>query len=448
VETFDYVVIGAGSGGLASARRAARHGARVALVEPGPLGGTCVNVGCVPKKVMWNAAECAEWLADAGSYGFEVTPPKLDWATLKRGRDAYVERLKAIYARSIELDGVQLVVGRARFVATGTLQVGDRQLAAPAILIATGGRPSVPGVPGAELGITSDGFFELESRPDRVAVVGGGYIAVELAGVLAALGSDVSLFLRGERLLNGFDELLSSTLASEMAASGISFMSTHELQSVTRDADGTLAVVAQHQRKHSGFDTLIWATGRVANTEGLGLDVAGVALGAGGEVRVDDFQVTSAPGVFAVGDVTGRRQLTPVAVAAGRLLADRLFGGKPDARLDYTGIPSVVFSHPPIGSVGLTEVEARELYGDEVKVYTTRFTNMRFAVTARKPKTAMKLVCVGPQQKVVGLHSIGTGSDELLQGFAIAMKLGATKADFDRTLAIHPTAAEELVTMT
>jgi glutathione reductase (NADPH) len=433
---------------LASARRAARHGAKVALVERGRLGGTCVNVGCVPKKLMWNAAECAEWLEDAADYGFETATVKLDWAKLKRARDGYVERLNGIYARNLQLDRVELLQGHARFVAPGELSVGTRQVSAKAILVATGGRPYVPSVPGAELGLSSDGFFGLEARPERVAVVGGGYIAVELAGVFGALGSDVTLFLRGQRLLTGFDEILSSTLASEMAASGISLMSAHELQSLVRESDGTLSAVAAHGKKHTGFDALIWATGRIPNSDDLGLETAGVRLGARGEVLVDDVQATNVPGVFAVGDVTGRKQLTPVAIAAGRHLSDRLFGGKPDARLDYDGIPTVVFSHPPIGTVGLTETEARDLYGDDVKVYSTRFTNMRFGVTQRKPKTAMKLVCVGPQEKVVGLHSIGAGSDELLQGFAVAMKLGATKADFDRTVAIHPTAAEELVTLT
>ncbi len=448
VTTYDYLVIGGGSGGLASARRAARHGARVGLVALGPLGGTCVNVGCVPKKVMYNAAECAEWLRDAEAYGFDPQTVKLDWAALRRARDAYIERLTSVYARNLELDRVELVRGRARFVEPGALEVDGRRLEAPHILVATGGRPNVPEVPGAELGMTSDDFFQLSTQPARVAIAGSGYIAVELAGVLSALGSDVTLFLRGERLLSSFDEMLSTTLASEMTAAGISLMSAHELTSVVRDAKGTLTVAALHDRQHTGFDALFWATGRVPNTDGLGLEAAGVGLGARAEVLVDAFQSTNVPGVYAVGDVTGKAQLTPVAIAAGRLLADRLFGGKPEARLDYESIPSVVFSHPPIGSVGLTEVEARELYGDDVKVYSARFTNMRFALTERKPKTAMKLVCVGVHEKVVGLHSVGVGSDELLQGFAVAMKLGATKADFDRTVAIHPTAAEELVTMT
>jgi len=447
VQTYDYLVIGAGSGGMASARRAARYGAKVALIERGRLGGTCVNVGCVPKKVMWNAAECAEWLKDAADYGFQVGATQLDWATLKRARDEYVARLNGVYERNVELEGITLLRGAARFVAPDTLQVEGEQLFAKAILIATGGRPNVPMLPGAELGVTSDGFFELESRPRRVAVVGAGYIAVELAGVFSALRSDVTLFLRGGRLLSGFDDMLSSTLASEMSAAGISLMAAHELKSVTRGADGTLSVEALHGKHHTGFDALIWATGRIANSDDLGLDNIGVRLGAKNEVLVDDFQATNVAGVYAVGDVTGRKQLTPVAIAAGRYLADRLFGGKPDAKLDYDGIASVVFSHPPIGTVGLTEAEARELYGDEVKIYGTRFTNMRFGITQRKPKTAMKLVCVGPQEKVVGLHCIGAGSDELMQGFAVALKMGATKADFDRTVAIHPTAAEELVTL-
>jgi glutathione reductase (NADPH) len=448
LETFDYVVLGAGSGGLASARRAVRHGAKVAIVSLGPLGGTCVNCGCVPKKILWNAAECAEWLSDASDYGFEAPTAKLDWAKLKSARDAYVERLRQVYARSLELDAITLLRGRARFIERGVVEVGERKLSAKAILVATGARPSVPAVQGAELGLTSDDFFELEAQPGRVAIVGAGYIAVELACVLAALGSDVTLVLRGERLLSGFDEMLSASLASEMTDSGINLLASHELESVAREADGSLTIMAQHARKHSGFDAVIWATGRSPNADDLGLELVGVERGQRGEIRVDQLQATSAEGVFAVGDVTGQRQLTPVAIAAGRKLADRLFGGQPEARLDYTGIPSVVFSHPPIGTVGLTEAEARELYADEVKVYTTRFTNMRFGVTTRKPKTAMKLVCVGPAQKVVGLHTIGAGSDELLQGFAVALKLGATKADFDRTVAIHPTAAEELVTMT
>jgi glutathione reductase (NADPH) len=446
LETFDYLVLGGGSGGLASARRAVRHGAKVALVASGPLGGTCVNAGCVPKKIMWNAAECAEWLKDAADYGFEAAPGRFDWAKLKRARDAYVQRLNEIYARNLELDAITLVRGRARFVEPGVVAVGERRLASKAILIATGGRPSVPVVPGAELGLTSDDFFELKAQPARVAIVGAGYIAVELAGVLAALGSDVTLLLRGERLLSGFDEMLSAGLTSEMTEAGINLLSSHELETVTREPDGTITIAAQRERKHTGFDALIWATGRVPNSDDLGLELAGVERGERNEVRVDDFQAASAQGVYAVGDVTGRRQLTPVAIAAGRKLADRLFGGQADARLDYADIPSVVFSHPPIGTVGLTEAEARELYG-EVKVYTTRFTNMRFGVTTRKPKTAMKLVCAGATQKIVGLHTIGAGSDELLQGFAVAVRLGATKADFDRTVAIHPTAAEELVTM-
>jgi glutathione reductase (NADPH) len=417
------------------------------LVEAGTLGGTCVNVGCVPKKVMWNAAECAEWLRDAAEYGFDVSVPEVTWSKLKAARDAYVQRLNGIYARNLELDRVALWQGHGSFMGRDTIRVGEQELRAGAILVATGARPSIPALPGAELGLTSDGFFELTARPERVAIVGAGYIAVELAGVLCALGSDVTLLLRGERLLSGFDELLSTTLASEMTSAGISLLSSHDLSAVARDSDGSISVVAQHGRKHTGFDALLWATGRSPNTERLALEVPGVALGPGGRIEVDGYQATSAPGVYAVGDVTGKRQLTPVAIAAGRRLADRLFGGQPQARLDYDGIPSVVFSHPPIGTVGLTEVEARELYGSEVKVYSTRFTNMRFAVTERKPKTAMKLVCVGPDEKVVGLHSIGAGSDELLQGFAVAMKLGATKADFDRTVAIHPTAAEELVTM-
>ncbi|MFO0570633.1 MAG: glutathione-disulfide reductase [Polyangiaceae bacterium] len=445
--TWDYLVIGGGSGGIASARRARQYGARTLLVERGPLGGTCVNVGCVPKKIMWNAAGLAEALADAEDYGFDVDVAGFDWGRMKAKRDAYVARLNGIYAANLERSGVERVSGHARFVGPRRVEVNGEVHSAEHVLIATGGRPLVPAVPGADHGITSDGFFALERRPERVAIVGAGYIAAEIAGVLAALGSEVTLLLRREQLLMRFDATLREVLMAEMAAEGINILSCVHLERVERAANGELELRGTRGEKLGGLDCVIWATGRVPNTQDLGLDVAGVELDAGGHVRVDERQDTSADGVHAVGDVTGRALLTPVAIAAGRHLADRLFGGQNEAKLDYSQVPTVVFTHPPIGTVGLTEDEARERWGDGVRVFSSRFTNLYHALTERKTSSVVKLVCVGARLEIVGMHVIGIGADELTQGFAVAMRMGATKADFDRTIAIHPTAAEELVTL-
>lgn len=444
---YDYLVIGRGSGGIASARRAAEHGARVGLIEAGRLGGTCVNVGCVPKKIMWNAAVVAETLEDAEGFGFDVDVAGFDWARLKHGRDAYVERLNGIYARNLEASRVERISGRARFVGRGVVEVDGVRYEGERVLIATGGRPKVPEVPGAEHGITSDGFFALEGKPRRVAIVGAGYIAVELAGVLNALGSEVTLLLRREQLLRRFDSSLREALMSEMAKAGVNVLSCIHLARVERAEDGTLSLASTSEERIAGLDCLIWAVGRVPNTDGLGLDAIGVELDREGHVRVDEWQATNVEGTFALGDVAGKWLLTPVAIAAGRRLADRLFGGQSDARLDYSDIPSVVFSHPPLGTVGLTEEEARDRWGDEVHVFSSRFTNLYHAVTERRTSSMMKLVTVGPERRVVGIHAFGIGADELIQGFAVALRMGATKADFDRTVAIHPTAAEELVTL-
>lgn len=445
METFDYLVLGGGSGGIASARRAAAHGAKVGLVESGRLGGTCVNVGCVPKKIMWNAASLAEHLDDAEEYGFRIEGRRFDWRTIKRARDAYVERLNAVYARNLDGDGVTRVHGVARFADAHTVFVGERELGAEHILIATGSVPHVPEVHGSELGITSDGFFTLEEQPARVAIVGGGYIAVEIAGIFRALGSEVTVFLRGERLLAKFDPLLRDTLMAEMAQVGIRFVSGFKLAALER-SDGGITVADAKGQRIGAFDTLLWATGRVANGQSLGMDAAGVRVDAHDNIVVDEWQNTSAKGVSAVGDVTGKWMLTPVAIAAGRKLADRIFGGQPKAKVDYENIPTVVFSHPPIGTVGLTEEEALERYGQSgIRVYATRFVNMAYGPTHRKPASAMKLICCGKDERVVGVHIIGRGADEMMQGFAVAVRMGATKADFDRTIAIHPTASEELV---
>lgn len=446
MESYDFVVIGAGSGGLAAARRAAGHGAHVLVVEAGQLGGTCVNLGCVPKKVMFNAASVAETLSDAGDYGFDVQRGGFAWERVKRARDAYIARLHEIYERNLSVDGVTLRRGVAVLHPAG-IQLEGQTIAARHTLIASGGRPKLPDIPGAELGITSNEFFELTELPKRVAIVGAGYIGVELAGIFLSLGSQVTLVLRGEQLLRGFDAMLRETLLEAMTEAGLDLVSRCTLQQVVKHSDGTLELRGIEGQTLAGFDCLLWAIGRQPNTSGLELEALGIELDSEGHVQVDDWQNTSVNNVYAVGDVTGRLQLTPVAIAAGRRLADRVFGKDPESKLDYDNIPSVVFSHPPIGTVGLTEGEARRAYGDSVKCYTTRFRDMYYSITQRKPVTAMKLVTAGASEKIVGIHVIGRSADELIQGFAVAVVMGATKADFDRTVAIHPTAAEELVTL-
>lgn len=443
----DLIAIGGGSGGLAVAQRAAKHGARCIVVEPAPLGGTCVNAGCVPKKVMWHAAQLAHALGDARDYGFDLGGGDGDWPRLVAARDAYVARLNEIYSTRLADSGIEWLRGRARFVDAHTLAVGEERIRAAHIVIATGGEPIEPEVEGAQFGITSDGFFALRQRPRRVAIVGSGYIAVELAGMLRALGSEVTLVLRGRRLLASFDVMLRDSLMEAMADEGVSFLTGAPLARVEREAGGGLRLWSGTGLCAGGFDTLIWAVGRRPNTAGLDLGGIGVELDERGFIATDVYQNTGVEGVYAIGDVTGRAPLTPVAIAAGRRLADRLFGGQADSRLDYEMIPTVLFSHPPIGTVGLSEDEARARHGDEVKVYQTRFTPLYHALTQRKPRTAMKLVTVGPRERVLGCHVIGPGADEMLQGFAVAIKMGATKADFDNTVAIHPTSAEELVTL-
>ena len=443
-DSFDLIVIGAGSGGLACAQRAAEYGARTALVESHRLGGTCVNVGCIPKKIMWNAASLAEALQDAADYGFDVVLDGHDWAALKRQRDAYVLKLNDLYERNLEKRGVTLIRGRARYVSPQEIVVAERLLRTGRSVIATGGRPMVPAIPGAGRGITSDGFFELESRPQRVAVVGSGYISAELSGVFHALGSEVTVLMRRDRMLRTFDAMLGEALMREMRAAGIRIVT--EAAPVTLEGEGPFALRLAGGRRIGDFDCVLWAVGREANVD-LDLERCGVALDPEGFVATDRWQNTNVEGIHAIGDVTGREALTPVAIAAGRRLSDRLFGGQRERHLDYHLVPTVIFSHPPIGTVGCTEEEARTKYGGDVEVFTSSFGPLYHAMTTRKPRVEMKLVTHGPDQRIVGLHVIGVGADEMLQGFAVAVRMGATKADFDDTVAIHPTSAEEFVTM-
>lgn len=445
-DDFDLVTLGAGSAGIAMAIRAARHGARVAVLEPAALGGTCVNLGCVPKKAMWLAAELAEAQRIAHEVGFDQPPARLDWPAFIARRSAYIDNIHASYRQRFAELGIELIAARGRLLATDRIAVGARELKARHVLIATGAHARRLAIPGGELGIDSDGFFALRVCPRRVAIVGSGYIAVELAGVLATLGAQVSVFARGQRLLRSFDHEIGDALAAAMRRRGIELAFAHSPSGVERAADGYVLHAADGSRA-SGFDELIWAVGRDPNTRDLGLEQAGVELDAAGFIATDEWQNTSAAGVYAVGDVTHRIPLTPVAVAASRQLAERLFGGRPDAHLDYSGVPTVVFSHPPIGSVGLSEEVARAVHGDALRVHRARFRPMLGALAGSEERTLMKLVCVGVEERIVGIHLIGSAADEILQGFAVALRMGARKADLDATIAIHPTSAEELVLM-
>lgn len=439
-------MIGGGSGGLAHAQRAAEYGAKAAVIESGRLGGTCVNVGCVPKKIMWYSAHHAHQMQHAGDFGFDVTVNGHDWPDLKTRRDAYIRRLNGIYESNLDRRGVTYLKGLGKFIDANSVEVDGQIVTADRLVIATGGYPIVPNIPGAELGITSDGFFELDARPQRVALLGSGYISVEFAGVFNALGSETTVLVRKEGVLRSFDRMLREELEKSMAHSGIELVTGVIPSALERTSDG-IKVLADDGREFGEFDAVVWAIGRAANTNSLNATAAGIEMDAAGFIPTDDWQKTNVDNIFALGDVTGRDALTPVAIAAGRRLAERLYNGMTDRRLEYHTIPTVVFSHPPIGTLGLTEDEARKEYGDDVKVYETRFSPMMYAFSEDKVQTAMKLIVVGEQERVVGCHLIGDGVDEMMQGFAVAIRMGATKQHFDDTVAIHPTSSEELVTM-
>ncbi len=445
---YDYLAIGGGSGGIASINRAASYGKKCAIIEAKHLGGTCVNVGCVPKKVMWYGVNIAEALHKyAPDYGFDVDVKGFDFAKLVASRSAYIERIHTSYNNVLAKNNVDVITGYARFIDAHTVEVNGERITADHIVIAVGGKPARPDIKGAEYGIDSDGVFELDTLPKRVAVIGAGYIAVELAGVFASLGSDTHLLVRSERPLRQFDGDIVQVLTDVMATDGLNLHTSATPQEIIKNADDSLTIVLADGRTVD-VDTLVWAVGRTPATDNLGLENAGVATDKQGKIITDKFQNTNVDGVYAVGDVmAGGIDLTPVAVAAGRRLSERLFNHKPNEHLDYSLVPTVIFSHPPIGTIGLSEKDAKEQYGDDVKVYTSNFTPMYSAITSHRQPCRMKLVCVGKDEKVVGLHGIGFGVDEMIQGFAVAIKMGATKADFDNTVAIHPTGSEEFVTM-
>lgn len=445
---YDLISIGAGSGGLSAAERASQYGKKCAIIESAKVGGTCVNIGCVPKKVMWNAANLAHGIADARDYGFDVTNKGLNWAKLVEQREGYISGIINWYGNYLKDSEIDYIEGKARFVNAKTLEVNGEQYTADHIVVAPGGYPVIPEISGADLGMTSDGFFELNDQPEHIAIVGSGYIAVELAGLMSSLGSQVTLLIRKGHVLGGFDSLLSDTLAQVLQeCPNIVLLSTTEVEQVEKNDNGKLTLHCTKNQQVNKVDALVWAIGRAPNTADLNLEAAGVEMDDRGFIPSDQFEQTNVKGIYSLGDVNGKAALTPVAIAAARRLSDRLFNNMPDRKLDYSNIATVVFSHPPIGTIGLSEQEARKSHGEAVKVYSTSFTPMSHAFTEHKAPTAMKLVCVGAQEKIVGCHVIGPGADEMMQGFAVAIKMGATKEDFDNTVAIHPCSAEELVTM-
>ena len=445
---FDLIVIGGGSGGLACAQRAAEYGANVALIEKAPLGGTCVNVGCVPKKIMWYASHMAHQLDMANDYGFNVTLESHNWNLLKEKRDEYIKRLNNIYESNLDKRNIYLVKGEARLEDNNTISVSSKKYTAKHIVIATGGKPIIPEIEGAMHGMTSDGFFELKEQPKDICIVGSGYIAIEFAGMLAAMGSNVTLSIRTESILRSFDTMLSENLKEIMIHYGI-IIEAKEIPTSLEKKNDKLILNTNDGQKSKAYDSLIWAIGRSPSTTNLNLSSASIHSDENGFILVDKFQKTNVENIFAIGDVIGKEQLTPVAIAAGRRLSDRLYGGMKDRYLDYHMIPTVVFSHPPIGSVGMTEETAREKFGDDIKVYNSIFNPMIYALSDndRKIKSSIKLITSGSNERVIGCHIIGEGADEMLQGFAVAIKNGATKKELDDTVAIHPTSAEELVTM-
>ena len=445
---YDIIAIGGGSGGSATMNRAAMHGAKAAVIEGNIIGGTCVNVGCVPKKVMWYGALVSETLKNyAADYGYTIGETSFDFKTLRKNREAYIERSRQAFSNNFNRNGIDYIEGYARFVDKNTVEVNGEQIRAKHIVIATGSYAFVPNVPGSELGGTSDDVFAWEELPESVSIIGAGYIAVELAGVLHGLGVKTDLFVRKGGPLRGFDQGIVEVLVEEMKKNGQP-LHTHKVpQKLEKLDNGDIQIHFEDGTTHTS-QKVIWAVGRKANISQLNLEAAGVALNERGFIQVDEYQNTTTPGIYALGDVSGEKELTPVAVKAGRTLSERLFNGKTDAKMDYELIPTVVFSHPAIGSIGLSQEQAEAKYGAEnIKVYESNFAGMYSAITVHRQMTKLKLITLGEEEKIIGLHGIGEGVDEMIQGFAVALKMGATKADFDATVAIHPTASEEFVTM-
>ncbi len=441
---FDLFVIGGGSGGVRAARMAAQRGARVALAEAAELGGTCVNVGCIPKKLYSYAAGYAEAFEEAAGYGWKLPEaPQFDWSLLKAQRAREIGRLNGVYGTLLQSAGVKLVTGWAQLVDAHTVEVDGQRHTARHLLIATGGTPFVPELPGREHIVISDAMFDLDPFPKRLLVVGGGYIACEFASIFNSLGAQVTQVHRRGHVHTGFDEDVRQFLSSEMGKAGVDLVLSTEVKSITRGAGG-LEVLLSRGRQIE-VDTVLFATGRVPNTQGLCLEAAGVEIDERGAVAVDAHYRTSVPSIYAVGDVSTSVQLTPVALAEAMVVVDALFGER-RRRMDYEFIPTAVFTHPNIGTCGYSESDARAKYG-KISVYCSEFKALRHTLSGSTERTFMKLVVDKASDRVVGLHMVGADAGEIVQGFAVAMRAGATKALFDSTIGIHPTAAEEFVTM-
>ena len=440
---FELITIGAGSGGVRASRLAANYGARVAVVEERYLGGTCVNVGCIPKKLLMYASEYGPWLEEASGFGWSIAPGKFDWSRLIANKNHEIQRLNGVYGDVLTSAGATIIEGRATLLDAHTVAVGERRLSAEYVLIATGGWPVVPPIPGAEHAITSNEAFFLKDLPSSVIVIGGGYIAAEFAGIFHGLGVKVTQLYRGHLFMRGFDDDLRVTLAEEMRKRGVDLRVDTDVIKIEKSGAGVRATL--NDGSVLDADLIMYATGRAPNTRGMGLEHAGVELDAVGAVHVDRYSRTSQANIYAVGDCTNRAMLTPVAIAEGQAVAETLFNHKPSA-VDYTVVPSAVFSQPSLATVGLTEAEARSRLA-EIDVYTSGYRPLRHTVSGRDERAFMKLVVERGTDRVVGCHMIGADAGEIIQGFAVALKCNATKADFDATIAVHPTAAEEFVTM-
>jgi len=441
---FDLFVIGAGSGGVRAARISAGHGARVGICEYSLVGGTCVIRGCVPKKLLSFAAHFAEEFEDAAGYGWDVGESSFNWSRLIANKDREIDRLNKVYLKLLDNSGVSLYPVHGKLIDAHHIQLGDEIVSADKILIATGGRPWTPDIPGAELSISSDEAFHLEALPKRVIVAGGGFIACEFAGIFNGMGSEVVQIYRGEQILRGFDHDVQATLSTEMRKKGIDIRLNLNILELSRHADGHI-IARLDDGSELQADTVMFATGRVPNVRGLGLLDAGVEAKPGGMIPVDEYSRTNLPNVFAVGDVTNRINLTPVALMEGHAFADTEFGGN-RRPVNHRFVPSAVFSHPQVATVGFSETEAKMHYG-ELEVYKSEFTPMKYTLSGRDEKTMMKLIVQASTNQVVGMHVVGLDAPEIVQGFAVAVKSGLTKQQFDATVGIHPTAAEELVTM-
>ena len=440
---FDMFTIGAGSGGVASSRRAGSYGARVAICEDSRVGGTCVIRGCVPKKLLVYGAQFADAFVDAAGFGWQVAPPVHDWAALIAAKDREIDRLEGVYRKLLKDSGVTLIEGRGKLVDPHTVEINGKRHTAANILIATGAHPVMPAIPGIEHVITSNEALDLPSLPRRIVIVGGGYIAVEFAGIFHGLGAEVTLVIRGEELLKGFDDDVRVSLAQELRARGIDIRARTQIIAIEKMDHGYDLTTAAGEKISA--DLVMYATGRRPNTRGIGLEEAGVQLNKAHAVAVDEWSRSTVPHIYAIGDVTDRLNLTPVAIAEGRALAETLFNNNP-IKMDHANVPTAVFSQPPVGTVGLTEHAARQVYG-QIDVYRARFRPMKHTLSGREERTMMKLVVDRLTDRVLGCHMVGADAPEIIQGIAIAVKCGATKRQFDQTVGIHPTAAEEFVTM-